>query len=270
MAITEWADRWRALASHDLMTGSDGEERMVERWRGLAARLDREQGMRPDPLFDFVTEKLTPEMTVIDVGAGVGRWTIPLAERVRAVTAVEPVPGMRAVLQERLDRRGVSNVGLVEEGWMEADVPVHDVAVAVASMYTSADIVGFARKLEGCSSRWAMMVMRIAAFDGAIGELSLAIHGEWHDSPNFVVGYNALMEAGITPNVFIEDKPISYWADPTLEEAVARAKRHLRLTNGDFDPLIRETLGRRLTRTETGYQWPDGMRSAVVWWAGRG
>lgn len=263
----EWMERWRALASIDLMTGTAGEERMVERWQDLAARLDAGVDLRHDPILDFVLDRLGPDKTIVDVGAGVGRWTVPLAGCAREVTAVEPVPGMRQVLEQRLAAHGVRNVRIVDQPWIEADVPPHDVVVAAYSMYTSPDLAEFARKMEECALSLCCMAMRLPAHDGVIGELSERIHGEWHDSPNFIVGYNALLEAGFAPNVFIEPSPVRYWADESLEGAVARARRHLRLEDDhSFDTLITGTLQQRLRSTPAGLQWPDWMRAAVVWW----
>lgn len=249
------------------MTGRGGESRMVERWAALARRLDEPGEQRPDPVLQFVLDRLEPTLTVLDVGAGVGRWTIPLAERARAVTAVEPVEGMRRALQDRLSSRQMTNVTIVGRPWLEADVPRHDVSVAAYSMYTSPDLPAFARKMEACSTRLCGMAMRIPAPGGVIGELSEAIHGDWHDSPNFIVGYNALLEAGLSPNVFVEPAAARYWTDATFEDAIARARRHLRLSGGQFDGLITETLKRRLVKTPEGYRWPDWMRAALVWWA---
>lgn len=266
MVQTEWSNRWRRLAAQDLMTGNVGEGQMVERWRELARRLDSGVEQRRDPILDFVLERLSPGMTVLDIGAGVGRWTIPLAEAARSVTAVEPVPGMQDVLRERLAGHGTGNVEVVAQSWLEAEVEPHDFAVAAYSMYTSPDLVAFAEKMEAQATRFCGLAMRLPAADGIIGELSERVHGDWHDSTNFIVGYNALLEAGFAPNVFIERAPVSYWTDDSLEGAVIRARRHLRLETREHDALIEETLRKRLTPSGEGYRWPDWMRAALVWW----
>lgn len=269
MPHREWTAKWNALASVDLMTGPAGEERMVERWRELARRLDAGTESRPDPILEFVLDRLSPGMTVLDIGAGVGRWTVPLAARAERVTAVEPVEGMRRVLRERLAARHVANVSIVDVPWLDAIVEPHDVAVAAYSMYTSPGLADFARKMEA-SARLCCMAMRLPAHDGVIGELSERIHGEWHDSPNFIVGYNALLEAGFAPNVYIEPSPVRHWMDPTIADAVARARRHLRLEDDRYDGLIARTLELRLQPTPEGYRWPDWMRAAVIWWESPG
>ncbi|HEY5475945.1 MAG TPA: class I SAM-dependent methyltransferase [Tepidiformaceae bacterium] len=268
MAHDQWTALWRALAAQEVRTepGAGGEGRMVERWRLLARRLDDGSAQRPDPILDFVMGRLDSGMTVLDIGAGVGRWSIPIAERVRSVTAVEPVEGMCQVLEERLRARNQTKVSVVRAAWMNADVATHDVVVAAYSMYGSPDLAAFARKMEASARRLCCMAVRVPPHDGVMGELSERIRGEWHDSPNFIVAYNALLEAGFLPNVFVEPVAIQYWTDGTLAEAQSRARRHLRLTDDRYDKLISETLERRLEKTPDGYRWPDWMRSALIWW----
>ena len=262
-----WSDLWDSLAKQDLMSGETGEAEMVERWRSLASRLDDGSVQRPDRILDFILAMLTPEMTAVDVGAGVGRWAIPLAERVRAVTAVEPVPGMRTVLEERIAARNAGNVGVEGAPWLESKLPRHDAVLAAYSMYTSPDLAAFARKMEATASRLCAMAMRVPAHDGVLGELSFEIRGTWHDSPNFIVGYNSMLEAGFTPNVWVEPEAVRYFEDGSLEEAAQRVRRHLHLAEGEHDALIMSTLRRKLEPTANGYRWPDYMRAALVWWA---
>ncbi|HSB70655.1 MAG TPA: methyltransferase domain-containing protein [Candidatus Methylomirabilis sp.] len=263
---TDWAALWRELASSDLMASAEGEAQMVERWRRVARQLDSGEKREADPLLEFILGRLEPEMSVLDIGAGIGRWTLPMAEKARRVTAVEPLPGMRQVLLERVSSRGLTSVTAADAPWMEAEVSPHDVAVAAHATYTTADLVGFVRKMDACARRTCYLAFRLPAHDGVIGELSLRIRGRWHDSPNFIVGYNLLLTAGFYPNVLMEPRPTRYWTDPTLDAALARAKRHLHLTDASHDATIRQVLSRRLTLADGACRWPDGMRSALLWW----
>ena len=263
---TDWAALWRELASSDLMASVEGEAQMIERWRRVARQLDSGEKQDPDPLLDFILGRLGSEMTVLDIGAGIGRLTIPIAGRVRQVTAVEPLSGMRQVLLERVNSRGLTNVTAVDVPWMEAEVPPHDVAIAAHATYTTPDLVGYVRKMDACARRTCYLALRIPPHDGVIGELSERVRGQWHDSPNFIVGHNLLLAAGFYPNVLMEPRPLRHWTDPTLDLAVTRAKRHLHLTDATHDATIREILSRRLTFADGAYRWPDGMRSALAWW----
>lgn len=266
MTQTGWATLWRALASRDIQASAEGAAQMVERWRRVARQLDSGEKADPDPLLDFILGRLGSEMTVLDIGAGIGRWTLPLAKRVRHITAVEPLAGMRQVLLERVASLGLTNLTVADVPWMEAEVSRHDIAIAAHATYTTPDLAGFVRKMDECARRICYMALRIPAHDGVIGELSERIHGSWHDSPNFVVGYNLLLAAGFHPNVLMEPRPVRYWVDPTLDQAVARAKRHLHLDDARHDAAIRDVLTRRLIFADGVYRWPDAMRSALIWW----
>lgn len=262
---TEWLSLWRELASRDLMASPEGEAQMVERWRRVAHQLDSGEQREPDDLLDFVRDRLRPDVSVLDIGAGIGRWTIPLAKTVRQVTAVEPLAGMRRVLQERATAHRLSNVTVVDVPWMGAEVGPHDAAIAVHATYTTPDLLGFVGKMEA-AARTCYLVLRVPAHDGLVGALSEKIHRQWHDSPNFVIGYNLLLASGRYPNVVMEPAATRYWVDRTLDEAVARAKRHLKLKDSLHDRGIRDLLSQKLTAVDGGYRWPDGMRSALIWW----
>lgn len=264
--LAGWAEVWRALASRDIQASDEGAAEMVDRWRKHARRLDAGEEVAPDPLLEHILESLAPDLTVLDIGAGIGRWTVPMAGKVRRVTAVEPLEGMRRVLAERVAARGIANLEIVNAPWDRAEVSPHDVAIAAHATYATPDLLGFVEKMERCARRICYLALRLPAHDGAIGELSQQIHGLWHDSPNFIVGYNLLLSAGRYPNVLIERTPVRYWIDPSIDAALVRARRHLRLADDRHDGIIKGVLTRRLVRTDQGFRWPDCMRSALIWW----
>ena len=65
---------------------------------------------------------LTRESRVLDIGAGPGAWTLPLAEQSRHVTALEPANVMADILKSRLRESGVANVSIKRETWQSADL----------------------------------------------------------------------------------------------------------------------------------------------------
>ena len=120
--------------------------------------------------------------------------------------------------------------------------------------------------MEQYARKGCYLAVRLPSADGIIGELSLSIYGHCHDSPNAIIAYNALYVMGIYANVLVESD-ISQWTNGTFEQAFARAKRHLHLGSSTaHDKLIHETLTQRLSLLNNLYVWPDGMRSALLWW----
>jgi hypothetical protein len=159
------------------------------------------------------------------------------------------------------------NIQIVQSSWEEAQVEIHDIAVCAHSMYSSPDLASFVRKMERYTRKTCYLAVRLLPVDGVISGLHRAIYGSPHDSANAIIAYNALYSLGIYANVLVEHD-IYRWTNNTLEEAFIRAKRHLRLdSNNDYDRLIRDVLDKRLTPSGTGYVWPDGMRSALLYWS---
>ena len=265
-----WSQLWQELSERVRQPGP-GEDTEKGSWpEDRAQRFDsavrRKLREGPDPLLDHVVGSLAPDHTALDIGSGTGRFAVPMAGVASRVTAVEPSAAMIGRLQANAAEAGVENIHVVEASWEEAQVEAHDVALCVHAMYGSPDFPGFVEKMQRNARETCFLVMRLPSADGVIAELSNLIHGQPHDSPNFVVGYNALYEMGVYANVLVENA-VRTWTDNSLDEAVERAKRHLRLgTTAGYDGAIRETLTRKLVSRDGAYLWPDGMRSALVWW----
>ena len=266
----DWIELWRELSTRyrQFATGPGGQG--TDPWQRRAQSFDeavkRKTVDRTDQLTDFVVANLRPDDTVLDVDAGTGRFSVAMARVATRVTAVEPSPSMAAILQGNVVVEGLANVDLVQTTWEDAEVTPHDVVLCSHAMYASPDLVGFIRKVEESARRVCFLLMRVPSHDGVLAELSRRIYGHPYDSPNFVVGYNALYSMGIYANVVMEPA-IRYWVNDTQEEALERARRHLRLVDDTtYDGMIRDLLAQSLAFKEGQYHWPDGMRSALVWW----
>ena len=238
-------------------------------WRERAARFEasarRRRGGERDVLVNALADLLRPVDSLVDIGAGIGRWAVPLARVVERVTALEPSSAMLALLKEKA--AAFTNITILGSTWEDAAVEAHDVAFCSHAMYSSPDLAAFVSKMERVARRLCAMVLRVPSHDGVVGELAQRIHGRWHDSPNFVLAYNILLDAGIHPEVLMEPEA-RCWTDETFDGAVARAKRHLRLGESTaYDDTIRAVLNQRLVAREGQWVWPDGMRSALVWWS---
>ena len=87
-------------------------------WLDRPDRAEREQ---PDKVLDALA--LTPDMTVADVGAGTGYFTVRLAKRVKSVHATDLQPEMLRMLDARLAKEKLGNVVLHKAGDHDAALP---------------------------------------------------------------------------------------------------------------------------------------------------
>ena len=221
---------------------------------------------KPDSLLDFALKDIGEVKSALDIGSGVGRWTIPLAKIADIVTAVEPSETMLDKLRHNITTSGVENISIIPAFWQDADIDIHDVVICAHGIYSSADFPSFIRKMERFAAERCYLELKLPPADGIIGELHRLIYGCFHDSPNAIIAYNALYSMGIYPDVKIEES-IDRWVDNSIEEALVRAKRYLRLNyTTNFDTMVQDTLKRRLVRSHNSFCWPDGMRSALFRW----
>jgi SAM-dependent methyltransferase len=222
---------------------------------------------RRDELLEGVIREIKPDYAVLDIGAGTGRWTVPLAKAAARVTAVDPAEAMLEVLKRNAHEAGVTGkIDIINKTWEDADIGIYDFVISFHAIYMSADFESFIHKMEAHAKKRCYLGLRYFPIDGIIQELSSKLYNTRHDSPNFIIGYNALYQMGIYANVIIEET-WHRWTDETIETALNRAKHHLHLENDrTFDNLVRETLERRLILRDGVFQWPDRMSTALVWW----
>ena len=87
---------------------------------GFVAGFDRKQGY-PDPAGDLAVLRehgVGRASTVVDLGAGPGRFALAAAAEVSRVVAVDVSPAIQAALRERVARAGLANVECVQAGFL--------------------------------------------------------------------------------------------------------------------------------------------------------
>jgi SAM-dependent methyltransferase len=243
----------------------------VDAWRERAREFDariRCRWSQPDSTRDWILSQVDANTTALDIGAGTGRWAMLLARNVRRVTAVEPSPAMIEVMAENLAEARIPNVEVIQGHWPKVQVGPHDVSLCAHGMYSSPDLPAFVLAMLRVTRRTCYLVLRAPTADSLMAEIARRIWGQPHDSPDFTVAYNVLLDMGIHANVLMEDSGL--WEPETsasLEEALSDVKRRFGLRDSvKHDAYLRDVLGRRLVLDHGRYVWPREMRSALVYW----
>jgi len=270
---TDWALLWRQLVEKRTH-GLSGKPQ--DPWEGRARTFDahvKKRWEREDSSRNFMVEllKAHPDSTVLDVGAGAGAWVCLMAPHAAHITALEPSSAMIAMMRGNLGQTGLSNVRITQGSWPGAEVEQHDFSICSHAMYDCLDLPAFVRRMEAVSRRGCVLLLRAPAPDGVMAELAREIWGHPHDSANFQVAYNCLLQMGIFANVIMEEGgPWKTWSHPSLEEACREVKDRLRLGDDQkYDLLIKNKLKERLVLQDDRYIWPSGVRSALIYWLKR-
>lgn len=109
-----------------------------------------------EPALDALLAMATEEESWLDIGAGAGRYALPLALRVREVVAVEPSGSMRRALRTGLDEHGIHNVRVVAGAWPDAleelgPLPAVDIALIAHVAYDIEAIGAFLDAMEAAT-----------------------------------------------------------------------------------------------------------------------
>ncbi|MEA2519240.1 MAG: hypothetical protein QOF49_1320 [Chloroflexota bacterium] len=123
-----------------------------------------------------------PDERWLDIGAGAGRYALPLALHVGEVIAVEPSASMRNALRTGRAEHGLDNVKIVGAAWPAAlgelgDVPVADVALIAHVGYDIEDIGPFLDAMEAAASRLCVAVMTDRSPASVADPFWPAVHG---------------------------------------------------------------------------------------------
>ena len=270
----DWVRLWNELVkAREAERKPDNLPDAKDRWSARAEVYDARTQNRwaaRDTSREFLVSllKSLPEPTLLDIGAGSGKWAVPLAPYVRHVTAVEPSPAMRTRLQEHLQERNIANVTIVPDPWPCAAMPAHDVTLCSHAMYGFDDFEQFVRGVQAATRHTCVWLMRAPPLDGIMADAARHVLGHPYDSVNFQIAFNALIQLGVFPNVLMEDpRTWDPWTHESVGDALAELKRKLRLyDNPAHDVFLKDLLKRRLIYKDGKYVWPCGTHAALVYW----
>lgn len=163
----------------------------------------RAADMTASAIYRTVLEHLGPDRTVVDVGAGVGRFAIPLAQAGCRVWAVEPAPLMREYLTQHLQQAGSTaepRITVIPDQWPTPSVPRVEVALSTYVLQLADDPVAFARAMDQVATRQVIIALHIDPMPMA--ELTALFQSQpTHYLPRFRQIYPILLDGGIYPDV---------------------------------------------------------------------
>jgi SAM-dependent methyltransferase len=270
----DWVRRWEQLVQ--------ARERQWERlglgrrggdfWTSRAANFARfSRGVRlDDPVLERVRAQLPAgDGRVLDVGAGTGRYSVPLAERGARVLAVEPNAAMAALLTDEARAHGVT-VTVEQAEWPAAESVVGsaDVVLCAHVVYPIADIVPFVRALDHAARSAVVMVVRLGQVDESLAHVFHAVHGEPRvPMPSLPDLWNLLLQLGFPVSVTLHPFE-TRWGFADAEAAVADAAGRLGVAPGSpkWAPMEAAVRSRLAPHGDEVLLAPSQAYQGVLWW----
>jgi SAM-dependent methyltransferase len=135
-----------------------------------------------DPTLDLLVTIARPGETWLDIGAGAGRYALPLALRVGEVIALDPSEGMLEALRLGMAEHGIRNVSPVHARWPpDAGAGSHpraDVALIAHLGYDVERIGEFLEAMEAAARRLCVAVLADRVPSAPAGPFWPVVHGE--------------------------------------------------------------------------------------------
>lgn len=225
-----------------------------------------------EPLLTALLELARPDDVWLDIGAGAGRYALPLALRVREVVALEPSDGMRAALAELMGEHGIANVRVVADRWPPAPgspgAALRAHAALIAHLGYDIEAIGpFLDAMEAAASERCVAVLMDRQPSSIADPFWPPIHGEERVAlpalPEFI---DLLRARGRRPEVTRFERPPRGF--DSLDELHGFVRRQLWVADGGVqDRRLRSLLDE--ATIEAGGRWslpsaPAGI-GLVAW-----
>ena len=222
-----------------------------------------------DPFYLHLRNIATPQTSVLDVGAGTGRFSLALAPLSEHVTAVEPSSTMLDFLRHDAKERCLSNISYVQATWQDAPDDLQaDIVICSHVLYPIREIVPFLEKLQKATRNGCYIYLRATHLDAATAPLWRHFHGDDRCMPpGYIHALDVLYEMDIFANVEIVTLPPSL-RYPSLDVAVTEISEQLILpddekTRRELHDLLEEWL---IVRDDMLLPPLQDLVCAIIWW----
>ena len=269
-----WAER--VVANRDQAERLREETGGGDHYRPLAAAFRADPRRTGDSALEALLSIATAEDTWVDIGAGAGRFALPLALYVQQVIAIEPSPAMRAELANLQIEHGIVNIDILDQRW-PSDAPeitgIADVALISHVGYDIEQMGAFLDTMERAAGRECVALQYDHSPGSMFWQLWPAIHGEEQAHLPGATEFIALLEARGAKVEASElersgDRQRFVFEQP--EDAMDWARRRLWLSENSAKlPLLRRVVEELLIERDGAWSLPDQPNQMLIRWRPR-
>ncbi|KAA0240930.1 hypothetical protein EDM76_01120 [bacterium] len=257
-----WANRVRAHGEAPVRAGL--ERNRKETWASAVDAFTADPRRDDEPALDALLRLVQPGETWLDIGAGAGRYALPLALAGASVVAIEPSTAMAGALRAGAAKHGVEGLRVIEREWPMAGPPAAGVALIAHVGYGTESIGPFLDAMEAAARRLCVALMLARAPSSAADAYWLPVHGVERPSlpalPEFL---RVLLARGKLFDLRLLPRFEQARRDPAADLRFLR--RHLRVEAGTpADERLQREYETRVARGESLH--PSDVPLGIVTW----
>lgn len=220
------------------------------------------------------------EDSVLDIGCGIGRLTVPVAERVKKVTAVDVADKMLELCKENVKKAGLENVTFKSLDWNEVEVGTnlekHDIVYASRTVALK-DVV----KLNNMANKYVYLLsfsqypslrdVQMELLEGIRGIEKRKIDAVKGRMFGYNVTFNLLYDLGIDPMVKVVDDGFERYYDSKeeayndLRQVAVEFGEDYALTDEE-EALFRQNVDKYLSAESEKYRFLRTTKTFIIGW----
>ena len=264
--LASWARRVRANAEQ---VDRFAEQRSQDHYAPVAGRFRVDPRRTDDASLDALLGLARPDESWLDIGAGGGRYALPLALKVREVIAVDPSQGMLGVLRAGMAEHGIENVRVVERRWPAAadSSLLADVAFIAHVGYDVEQIGPFLDAMERSARRLCVAMLFWRRPTWAMDRVWPAVHGvERALLPAMREMVTLLMARGRPVSIQIVETAAATY--DSVESVVGLARHQTWVRPGsEADRRLEAEIRARMTERDGrfAFEWTPSQLGLVTW-----
>jgi SAM-dependent methyltransferase len=214
----------------------------------------------------------------LDAGCGTGLLAVPLAKKVKKVTALDSSDEMLRYCRENAAHEKIANIEYIhkkiEQAIIGKDIEKHDVVIASRSMGHEHDLSKFLIALNNAAGRYAYLTWGASDRHFDI-DLHKALGRKYGETRTYIIIYNLLYQLGIRANIEIfecSQTGMAYSNPAEAAEQLIRRYKNMKMDrelSSKEEIKLREFLNIRLQKTNDGtYIYPvdQTAKHALIWW----
>jgi SAM-dependent methyltransferase len=265
---------WEALQKYRKMPFANmDEDAQKKQWGSVAGMYDGMAKLEKEFTKNQVGQMLlSAEDSVVDIGCGPGRLSVPVSKKVKSVTALDVSDEMLAKCMENARNEGIDNITPLNFNWLSDDavgkIGKHDIAIASRSVGFS-DIVKInriARKyvyILGWANAPSLREIQLDFLEGIAREKMP------RDPDARMFGYNMMFnmvyDMGANPNIVVVDD--GFERDYISKEQAYADLRFVGEILPEFEEQYRSNVDRYLIpKQEGGFKLLRKTKTFVMWW----
>jgi SAM-dependent methyltransferase len=176
----------------------------VKRWDDIAEKFDelnKPVGSQENDCYirNVISRmEFNKDSTVLDIGSGPGTLSVPLAKKVKHVTAIDMSKNMIKLVEKNMKKEDVTNITTVNKSWEDIklgkDIEKHDIVIASRSL-GGLNLKNYLLKIMD-TTREKAYISSLAKGNNFDRKVYEAIGKTYEFTPHYIYVYNLLYQLG--------------------------------------------------------------------------